>query len=122
MRSSDTQIAIVQPFENMFLPTSNDIDSALRQALAAAKEKQRCCIEKRWTPGLARNGRALDSNRFVGAVGGAGGAGEGTGSKAAKEGDGELEGENFWPGFGRWRLAVKLEDTELQFPLGKYWE
>jgi hypothetical protein len=31
------------------LPTSNNIDLALRQALAAAKEKQRCCIEKRWT-------------------------------------------------------------------------
>ena len=29
------------------LPTSSDIDLALEQALAAAKEKQRCCLEKR---------------------------------------------------------------------------
>ncbi|KAL9027314.1 MAG: hypothetical protein Q9196_004145, partial [Gyalolechia fulgens] len=28
---------------------ASDIDLALEQALAAAKEKQRCCIEKRWT-------------------------------------------------------------------------
>ena len=28
---------------------ASDIDVALEQALAAAKEKQRCCIEKRWT-------------------------------------------------------------------------
>ena len=26
----------------------SDIDLALEQALAAAKEKQRCCLEKRW--------------------------------------------------------------------------
>ena len=31
------------------VPTSNDVDLALRQALAAAEEKQRYCIEKRWT-------------------------------------------------------------------------
>ena len=29
--------------------TSTDIDLALEMALAAAKEKQRCCDEKRWT-------------------------------------------------------------------------
>lgn len=28
---------------------ASDIDLALEQALAAAKEKQRYCIEKRWT-------------------------------------------------------------------------
>ena len=28
---------------------ASDIDFALEQALAAAKEKQRYCIEKRWT-------------------------------------------------------------------------
>lgn len=28
---------------------ASDINLALEQALAAAKEKQRCCIEKRWT-------------------------------------------------------------------------
>lgn len=36
---------------------SSDIDSALNQALAAAKEKQRCCYEKRWTFTFA--GRAV---------------------------------------------------------------
>ena len=28
---------------------ASDVDLALEKALAAAKEKQRCCIEKRWT-------------------------------------------------------------------------
>jgi hypothetical protein len=31
------------------LPTTNDIDSALRQALGAAEDKQRTCQKKRWT-------------------------------------------------------------------------
>jgi hypothetical protein len=31
------------------LPTSNDADLALRQALAAAEKKQLYCMEKRWT-------------------------------------------------------------------------
>jgi hypothetical protein len=39
------------------LPNSSDIDLALKQALDAAEEKQRCCIEKRWTFTFA--GRAV---------------------------------------------------------------
>lgn len=35
--------------EEYILPTSSDIDLALEEALAAAKKKQRCCDEKRWT-------------------------------------------------------------------------
>jgi hypothetical protein len=31
------------------LPTSSDINLAVEQALTAAKEQQRCCVEKRWT-------------------------------------------------------------------------
>lgn len=38
-----------ETIEEYILPTSSDIDLALEQALAAAKEKQRCCDEKRWT-------------------------------------------------------------------------
>jgi hypothetical protein len=30
------------------LPTSSNIGLAVEQALAAAQEKQRCCLEKRW--------------------------------------------------------------------------
>ncbi len=45
-RLSDDDRAILQDY--MF-HNASDIDLALEQALAAAKEKQRCCIEKRWT-------------------------------------------------------------------------
>ncbi|KIX08998.1 uncharacterized protein Z518_00076 [Rhinocladiella mackenziei CBS 650.93] len=34
-------------------PTSSDIDLALEQAVAAAKEKQRCCLENSWRIRLA---------------------------------------------------------------------
>lgn len=34
---------------DQFLSNSQDIDVALDDAWTAAKEKQRCCIEKRWT-------------------------------------------------------------------------
>jgi hypothetical protein len=39
------------------LPNSCDIDLALKHALNAAEEKQRCCVEKRWTFTFA--GRAV---------------------------------------------------------------
>lgn len=45
-RLSDNDRATLQDF--MF-HNASDIDLALEQALAAAKEKQRYCIEKRWT-------------------------------------------------------------------------
>jgi hypothetical protein len=44
-RLSDRDHATLREY---ILPTSNDIDLALEQALAAAKEKQRRCLEKRW--------------------------------------------------------------------------
>lgn len=36
-------------FRDYTLHNAGDIDLALEQVLAAAKEKQRCCIAKRWT-------------------------------------------------------------------------
>ena len=45
-RLSDDDRATLQDYT--FHNISN-LDLALEQALAAAKEKQRCCIEKRWT-------------------------------------------------------------------------
>jgi hypothetical protein len=53
-RLSDRDRATLQDY---ILPNSSDIDLALKQALDAAKEKQRCCIEKRWTFTFA--GRAV---------------------------------------------------------------
>ncbi|MCJ1423154.1 hypothetical protein MMC29_001035 [Sticta canariensis] len=44
--------------EEHILSTTSDIDLALERALAAAKEKQRCCHEKRWTFTFA--GQAVD--------------------------------------------------------------
>ena len=49
-RLSDNDWAIL---ENFIPLTSGDIDSALKQAVAAAKEKQRCCLEERWKIALA---------------------------------------------------------------------
>ncbi len=54
-RLSDDDRAILQDY---ILNNASDIDLALEQALAAAKEKQRCCIEKRWT--FTFTGRAVD--------------------------------------------------------------
>ncbi len=45
-RLSDNDRATLQ---NHMFYNASDIDSALEQALAAAKEKQQCCIKKRWT-------------------------------------------------------------------------
>ncbi|KAI8944686.1 hypothetical protein F4801DRAFT_193319 [Xylaria longipes] len=30
--------------------------------------------------------------------------------------------DNFWPGLGRWQLALKLEDTAIEFGEGIYWD
>ncbi|PSR80234.1 hypothetical protein BD289DRAFT_414644 [Coniella lustricola] len=35
----------------------------------------------------------------------------------AKEG----QEENFWPGLGRWRLGVRMDDVRLEVPEGEYW-
>ncbi|RWA13368.1 hypothetical protein EKO27_g1732 [Xylaria grammica] len=29
--------------------------------------------------------------------------------------------ENFWPDLGRWQLALKLDDADIDFPEGTYW-
>ena len=29
--------------------------------------------------------------------------------------------ENFWPNLGRWQVALKLEDADIDFPEGQYW-
>ncbi|MCJ1420359.1 hypothetical protein MMC32_006716 [Xylographa parallela] len=54
-RLSDDDRATLQDY--MF-HNASDIDLALEQALAAAKEKQRCCNEKRWT--FRFTGRTID--------------------------------------------------------------
>ncbi|CZR66351.1 uncharacterized protein PAC_16252 [Phialocephala subalpina] len=34
----------------------------------------------------------------------------------------EFEGyANFWPGLGRWRIGIKMEDTVVDFPVGEHW-
>jgi hypothetical protein len=33
----------------------------------------------------------------------------------------EGEFENWWPGIGRWRLGMKMEDATIEFPEGKHW-
>jgi len=45
-RLSDTEQSTLRKYIAL---TSNDVDFALRQALAATEEKQRHCNEKRWT-------------------------------------------------------------------------
>jgi hypothetical protein len=31
------------------------------------------------------------------------------------------EFENWWPGLGRWRLGMKMEEATIEFPEGKHW-
>jgi hypothetical protein len=31
------------------------------------------------------------------------------------------EFENWWPGIGRWRLGMKMEEATIEFPEGKHW-
>ena len=35
--------------------------------------------------------------------------------------EGNVAHENFWPGFGRWRIGMKMEDATIEFPEGRYW-
>ena len=42
------------------LHNANDVGLALEQVLAAAKEKQRCCIGKRWTLTFAGRNVVVD--------------------------------------------------------------
>jgi len=45
------------------------------------------------------------------------GKGEGGGSDGALEGE-KVENENFWPGGGRWRIGIKMEEAIIGFPEG----
>jgi len=39
-----------------------------------------------------------------------------------RDNDTSKEGyENWWPGFGRWRIGIKMEDAIIDFPEGKHW-
>jgi hypothetical protein len=33
----------------------------------------------------------------------------------------EEDFENWWPGIGRWRLGMKMEEATIEFPEGKHW-
>lgn len=30
--------------------------------------------------------------------------------------------DNFWPGLGRWRIGLKMEDAMIEFPAGDHWD
>jgi hypothetical protein len=34
---------------------------------------------------------------------------------------GEVKHENFWPGIGKWRIGMKMEDATIEFPEGLKW-
>ncbi|KAH7034777.1 uncharacterized protein B0I36DRAFT_84049 [Microdochium trichocladiopsis] len=53
-----------------------------------------------------------------------GGEGEGAAKKGAVTTTaGQIPGcENFWPGMGRWQLAIKMDDAEIDFGHATYWE
>ncbi|KAL2063180.1 hypothetical protein VTL71DRAFT_6252 [Oculimacula yallundae] len=36
-------------------------------------------------------------------------------------GSDEAGHENWWPGFGRWRIGAMMEDAEIKFPEGEHW-
>jgi hypothetical protein len=40
---------------------------------------------------------------------------------ADDKGVGNSEFENWWPGFGRWRLGMKMIDANLYFDAGEQW-
>ncbi|PKS09644.1 hypothetical protein jhhlp_004263 [Lomentospora prolificans] len=35
---------------------------------------------------------------------------------------GGAQGENFWPGIGRWHLGIRMEDATIEFGEGRYWD
>ena len=35
---------------------------------------------------------------------------------------GLAEGDNFWPGIGRWHLGLRMEDATIEFGEGRYWD
>ncbi|KAG0649548.1 hypothetical protein D0Z07_3489 [Hyphodiscus hymeniophilus] len=36
--------------------------------------------------------------------------------------EGKSSYENFWPGMGRWRIGIMMEDATIEFPEGRYWD
>jgi hypothetical protein len=57
---------------------------------------------------LKRVGEANENDALLG------GDGDGDGVK----GEGH---ENWWPGLGRWRIGMKMEDAVVEFPEGEHW-
>ena len=51
----------------------------------------------------------FDLRQADGGGGGSGGGGAG-------------EFENFWPGLRRWNLGVRMDDADIDFPEGRYWD
>ena len=47
------------------------------------------------------------------------------GGSSLLEGDGhrgrEVKHEHFWPGIGKWRIGMKMEDATIEFPEGLKW-
>lgn len=44
------------------------------------------------------------------------------GDQVEHEGPGGNKYENFWPGLGRWRIGIKMEDAVIDFPEGEHWD
>lgn len=42
--------------------------------------------------------------------------------QADEQGNTTSEFENFWPGLKRWKLGLKMEDTDFDISEGRYWE
>lgn len=43
------------------------------------------------------------------------------GAERAGSGGDQDEGDNWWPGLGRWRIGMRMEDATIEFPEGKRW-
>ena len=43
-------------------------------------------------------------------------------SEGNSSGTKPVENENWWPGSGRWKIGMIMEDAEVRFPEGKYWK
>ena len=43
-------------------------------------------------------------------------------SVTGEQGEAREGSENFWPGLGRWRIGVKMEDAIIEFPAAVQWE
>lgn len=43
-------------------------------------------------------------------------------SELPEDGQASKKHENWWPGIGRWRIGMVMEDAEIGFPEGRYWK